>query len=78
VTAAEAIAVADIEEAKSLATELEALGGGALAMALAQEAEAGDLMHPYFSMDPPRHREALVFCLGRLALLKSNGVSNLW
>jgi hypothetical protein len=78
VTAAEVIAVEDFEKTIRLATELEALCGGALAMALAQEAEAGDLMHPYFSMDPPRHREALVFCPGRLALLKSNGVSNLW
>jgi hypothetical protein len=39
VTAAEAIAVADLEEAKRLAAEFEALGGGALTMALAQEAE---------------------------------------
>jgi hypothetical protein len=41
VTAAEAIAVADLEEAKRLATEFEAMGGGALTMALAQEAEPG-------------------------------------
>jgi hypothetical protein len=41
VTAAEAIAVADLEEAKRLAAEFEAMGGGALAMALAQEAEPG-------------------------------------
>jgi hypothetical protein len=41
VTAAEAIAVADLEEAKRLAVEFEALGGGALTMALAQEAEPG-------------------------------------
>ena len=40
VTAAEAIAVADIEEAKRLADQFE--GGGALTMALAQEAEPGD------------------------------------
>ena len=42
VTAAEAIAVADLEEAKRLAAEFEALGGGALTMAIAQEAEPGD------------------------------------
>jgi hypothetical protein len=42
VTAAEAIAVADLEEAKRLAAEFEAMGGGALTMALAQEAEPGD------------------------------------
>jgi len=41
VTAAEAIAVADLEEAKRLAAKFEALGGGALTMALAQEAEPG-------------------------------------
>jgi hypothetical protein len=41
VTAAEAIVVADLEEAKRLAAEFEALGGGALAMALAQKAEPG-------------------------------------
>jgi hypothetical protein len=38
VTAAEAIAVADLEATNRLATEFEALGGGALTMALAQEA----------------------------------------
>ena len=38
-TAAEAIAVEDSEEAKRLAAKFEALGGGALIMALAQEAE---------------------------------------
>jgi hypothetical protein len=42
VTAAEAIAVADLEEAKRLAAEFEAMGGGALTMAIAQEAEPGD------------------------------------
>jgi hypothetical protein len=42
VTAAEVIAVTDLEEADRLATEFEALGGGALTMALAQEAEPGD------------------------------------
>ena len=41
VTAGEAIAVADLEEAKRLAAEFEALDGGALTMALAQEAEPG-------------------------------------
>jgi hypothetical protein len=41
VTAAKAIAVADLEEAKRLASEFEAMGGGALTMAIAQEAELG-------------------------------------
>jgi hypothetical protein len=41
VTAAEAIAVVDLEEAKRLAAQFDALGGGALTMALAQEAEPG-------------------------------------
>jgi hypothetical protein len=41
-TAAEAIAVIDLEEAKRLAAEFEAMGGGALTMAIAQEAEPGD------------------------------------
>jgi hypothetical protein len=40
-TAAEAIAVVDLEKAKRLAAEFEALGGGALTMALAQETEPG-------------------------------------
>jgi hypothetical protein len=38
VTAAEAIAVADLEEASRLAAEFVAMGGDALTMALAQEA----------------------------------------
>jgi hypothetical protein len=42
VTAADAIAVADLEETNRLATELEALVSGALTMALVQEAEPGD------------------------------------
>jgi hypothetical protein len=42
VTAAEAIAVADLDEAKRLASEFEAMGGGALTMVLTQEAEPGD------------------------------------
>jgi hypothetical protein len=41
-TAAEIIAVEDLEETKRLAEEFEAMGGGALTMALAQEAEPGD------------------------------------
>ena len=41
-TAAEAIAVADLEEAKRLAAEFEATGGDALTVAIAQEAEPGD------------------------------------
>jgi hypothetical protein len=42
VTAAEAIAMADFEEAECLAAEFKAMGGGALTLALAQEAEPGD------------------------------------
>ena len=42
VTTAETIAMADLEEAKRLAAEFEAMGGGALILALAQEAESGD------------------------------------
>jgi hypothetical protein len=42
VTAAEATAAADLEKAKRLAAEFEALGGGALTMTLTQEAEPGD------------------------------------
>ena len=41
VTAAEAIAVADLEEAKRLAAEFEATGSNALTMAIAQEAKPG-------------------------------------
>jgi hypothetical protein len=43
VTAIEGKAVADFEEANRLATEFEALGGGALTMALVQKAEPVDL-----------------------------------
>ena len=42
VTATEAITVAYLEEAKRLAAEFEAMGSGALTMAIAQEAEPGD------------------------------------
>jgi hypothetical protein len=42
VTAAKAIAVADLEEARCLAAKFKALGSGALTMTLAQEAEPGD------------------------------------
>jgi hypothetical protein len=45
VTPAEAIAVADLEEAKCMAAQFEALCGGALTMALAQEAEPGNPLH---------------------------------
>jgi hypothetical protein len=45
VTAAEAIPVADLKETNRLATEFEAMGGGALIMAPAQEAEPGDPLH---------------------------------
>jgi hypothetical protein len=41
VTAAEGIAVEAIEEARRLAAEFEAFGGGASTMALAQDAEPG-------------------------------------
>jgi hypothetical protein len=41
VTAAAAIAVVDLEKAYRLAAEFEALGGGALTMALTQDAEPG-------------------------------------
>jgi hypothetical protein len=44
VTAVEAIAVVDLEWTKRLAAQFEALGGGAFTMALAQEAEPGDLL----------------------------------
>jgi hypothetical protein len=43
VTAAEVIAVADLEEAKRLAAEFEAMGGGALTMALAGVRARGHL-----------------------------------
>jgi hypothetical protein len=42
VAAAEAIPVAHLKKTKRLAAEFGALGGGALTMALAQEAEPGD------------------------------------
>jgi len=42
VAAAEAIPVAHLNKTKRLAAEFGALGGGALTMALAQEAEPGD------------------------------------
>jgi len=42
VTAAKAITVEDLEKTKRVAAEFGALGGGALTMALAQEAEPGD------------------------------------
>jgi hypothetical protein len=42
VAAAKVIAVADSEETNRLAAEFEVLGGGALTMALAREAEPGD------------------------------------
>ena len=38
VTTAKAVAVADLEEVNRLAAEFDAIGGGALTMALAQEA----------------------------------------
>jgi hypothetical protein len=41
VTTAEAMAEAGLEGAKRLAAKFEALGGGALTMALVQEAEPG-------------------------------------
>ena len=59
VTAAEAIAVADLEEAKRLAAEFEATGGDALAVAIAQEAEPGDpLRKGYLAYELLRVSEA--------------------
>ena len=49
VAAAEVISVADLKKTKRLAAEFEALGSGALTMALAQEAEAGDHMRKCIS-----------------------------
>jgi hypothetical protein len=43
--AAAETAEADLEEAKYLAAEFEAFGGGAITIALAQEAEPGDPLH---------------------------------
>ena len=58
-TAAEAIAVANLEEAKRLAPEFEAIGGGALTMAIAQEAEPGDpLRKGYLAYELLRVSEA--------------------
>ena len=48
VAAAESIAVADLEDAKRLAAEFEALGGGALTKTIAQEAEPGDHLRDCF------------------------------
>ena len=47
-TAAEATAVADLEKPIPLATEFEVVGGGALTMALAQEAELGDPLREFW------------------------------
>jgi hypothetical protein len=59
VTAAEAIAVEDLEEAKRLAAEFKAMGGGALAMALAQEAEPrGHLRECWLAHERLRESEA--------------------
>jgi hypothetical protein len=55
VTAAEAIAVAELEEAKRLAAEFEATDGGTLTMALAQEAEPGDHLRECW-LAQERHR----------------------
>ena len=43
-TTAEAIASVELKETNRLAAEFEALGGGALTIALAQEADPGDPM----------------------------------
>jgi hypothetical protein len=48
VTTAEAIAVADLKEAKRLAAEFEAVDGSALTMALAQEAETGNPLRDFW------------------------------
>jgi hypothetical protein len=59
VTAAEAIAVADFEETKLLAAEFEAMGGGALTMALAQEAKPDDPLRDCgLARERPRVSEA--------------------
>jgi hypothetical protein len=59
VTAAEATAVADLEVTKRLAAEFEAKGGGALAMALAQEAESsGPLRECWLACERLRVSEA--------------------
>jgi hypothetical protein len=59
VTAAETIAVADFEEVKRLAAEFEAMGGSALTMALAQEAEpGGQWRRCWLAHERPRVSEA--------------------
>jgi hypothetical protein len=67
VTAAEAISVADLEEANRLAAEFEAFGGGAFTMALAQEAEPGDLLREcWLAHGRPRVRNPLDQSRGNL------------
>jgi hypothetical protein len=58
VTVAEALAVADIEEAKRLAAKFEACGGGALTMALAQEAKTHPLRECRLAHEWPRVAKA--------------------
>jgi hypothetical protein len=59
VTAAKAIAAEDFEEAMRLAAEFEAMGAGALTMALAQEAKPGDpLCKCWLAHERPRVSEA--------------------
>jgi hypothetical protein len=73
VTAAEAIAVADLEEAKRLAAEFEALGGGALTMAIAQEAEPGDhLRENWLAHERLRVSEARSINLAKILTARTN------
>jgi hypothetical protein len=63
VRAAEAIAVKDFEEAKCLAAEFETMGGGALTMAIAQEAAPGD------------HLRRCWLALGRLRVSEARSIN---
>ena len=70
-TAAEAKAVADLEKTKSLAAEFEALGGGALTMALAQEAEPGDPLRKCM-LARERHRVSEAHSIYRAEILTAH------
>jgi hypothetical protein len=75
-TAAEAIAVADSEEAKRLAAEFEAMGGGALPMALAQEAEPGDpLRKGYLAYELLRVSEARLINRAEILTARTNAAA---
>ena len=72
-SAAEAIAVADLEEAKRLAAEFEAMGGGALTMALAQEAEPGDhLRECWLAREQLRVSEARLINLAEILTARTD------